>query len=221
MNRDWTSYIPDFWDALGETLSMVAIAGSIIIVVGLIVGTTLYMTAPGSIAQNRTVYYVLTTIVNVGRSIPFLILIVIAIPVTRLVVGTTLGPVAALVPLTLGFAPFFSRLVESALREVDPGRIEAAKAMGISRFQFIFRVLLPESVSGLIAAVTIILVGTVEGTAVAGAVGAGGLGDFALRYGYQRFYPELMLLAVVAMVLIVQAIQLSGDFWVRARKHKR
>ncbi len=217
----WQTYLPDFWAALLQTLYMVAIAGPSIIVVGLTVGTTLYLIAPGSVTPKPALYYLLTTLVNVGRSIPFLILIVLLIPVTRAAVGTTLGPVAAIIPLVLGFSPFFSRLVEAALREIDQGRIEAARSMGVTQWQLVFRVLLPESFSGLLNAMTIILVGTVEGTAVAGAVGAGGVGDFAIEFGYQRFYGELMFISVFAMVIIVQVIQISGDLWIRARKHKR
>ena len=219
--RDWTQYLPDFWEALLQTLYMVGIAGPLILLLGIAVGTVLYLTAPGAIIPKPWIYFPLTTLVNVGRSIPFLILIVLFIPITRLIVGTTLGPVAALVPLVFGFSPFFSRLVEATLRELDQGRIDAAKTLGVTRTQFVFRVLLPESMSGLINAATIVLVGTVEGTAVAGAVGAGGVGDFALQYGYQRFYAELMFIAVLSMVIIVQIIQLTGDFWIRARKHKR
>lgn len=217
----WQTYLPDFWAALGQTLDMVAIAGPSIILLGLAVGTTLYLVAPGSVAPRPALYYALTTLVNIGRSIPFLILIVLLIPITRAAVGTTLGPIAAIIPLVLGFSPFFSRLVESVLRELDQGRIDAARAMGVTRAQLIFRVLLPESFSGLLNAMTIILVGTVEGTAVAGAVGAGGVGDFAIEFGYQRFYGELMFISVFAMVIIVQVIQLTGDVWIRARQHKR
>ncbi|MBD1550580.1 methionine ABC transporter permease [Pseudomonas typographi] len=217
----WQTYLPDFWLALAQTLYMVAIAGPCIIIVGLAVGTTLYLTAPHSLSPKPVFYYLLTTVVNMGRSIPFLILIVLLIPITRALVGTTLGPAAAIIPLVLGFSPFFSRLVEAALRELDQGRIDAARTMGVSKTQFVFRVLLPESFSGLLNAITIILVGTVEGTAVAGAVGAGGVGDFAIEFGYQRFYGELMFISVLAMVIIVQLIQLTGDVWIRARKHKR
>jgi D-methionine transport system permease protein len=217
----WQTYLPDFWDALFQTVYMVAIAAPIIILVGLTIGTTLYLSAPQSLMENRVVYYTLTSVVNTGRSIPFLILIVLLIPITRALVGTTLGAAAAIIPLVFGFSPFFSRLVESALRELDQGRIEAARTMGATKMQFVFRVLLPESFSALLNAMTIILVGTVEGTAVAGVVGAGGVGDFAIQYGYQRFYWQLMLISVVAMVLIVQIIQITGDMWIRARKHKR
>lgn len=217
----WQTYLPDFWAALAQTLYMIAIAGPCVIVLGLTVGTTLYLIAPQSISPKPVLYYLLTTAVNIGRSIPFLILIVLLIPVTRAAVGTTLGPIAAIIPLVLGFTPFFSRLVESVLREIDQGRIEAALSMGVTRFQLIFRVLLPESFSGLLNAMTIILVGTVEGTAVAGAVGAGGVGDFAIEFGYQRFYGELMFISVFAMVIIVQLIQITGDVWIRARAHKR
>jgi len=220
-NRDWTMYLPDFWEALGQTLYMTALSGVLVVSLGIAIGLVLYLTAPDSWSPNPTLYYVVNTIVNTGRSIPFIILIVILIPVTRAVVGTPLGPVAALVPLTLGFTPFFSRLIESNLRELDRGRIEAARAIGVTTPQFILHILLPESLSGIIGSATIILVGLVEGTAVAGAIGAGGVGDFALNYGYQRWYTELILLSVVAMVILVQAIQITGDVWVRLRRHKR
>ncbi|KAF1024099.1 MAG: Methionine import system permease protein MetP [Paracidovorax wautersii] len=219
--RDWTQYIPDFWEALGQTLYMTAFSGVLVISFGIAIGLALYLTAPNSWSPRPVVYHVLNTIVNIGRSIPFIIMIVILIPATRLIVGTPLGPAAALVPLTVGFTPFFSRLIESNLRELDQGRIEAARVIGVTTPQFIFRILLPESLSGIIGSATIILVGLVEGTAVAGAIGAGGVGDFALTYGYQRWFTELIVVAVIAMVLIVQAIQITGDTWVRLRKHKR
>lgn len=221
MKRDWTQYLPDFWEALGQTLYMTSFAGVLVIVIGIAIGLLLYLTAPNSWHPKPAVYHVVNAIVNVGRSIPFIILIVILIPVTRLVVGTPLGPAAALVPLTIGFTPFFSRLIEGNLRELDQGRIEAAKVIGVTTPQFIFRILLPESLSGIIGSATIILVGLVEGTAVAGAIGAGGVGDFAMNFGYQRWFTELILIAVIAMVAIVQIIQISGDTWVRLRKHKR
>jgi len=219
--RDWTQYIADFWDALGQTLYMTALAGILVITIGIALGLLLYLTAPDSWSPRPAVYHTVNTVVNIGRSIPFIIMIVLLIPLTRAVVGTPLGPVAALVPLTVGFTPFFSRLVEASLREIDPGRIDAARVIGVTTPQFIFRILLPESLSGIISASTIILVGLVEGTAVAGAIGAGGLGDFALTYGYQRWFTELIAIAVIAMVLIVQSIQISGDVWIRLRKHKR
>jgi len=221
MRRDWTEYLPDFWEALGQTLYMTSLSGVLVIVIGITIGLVLYLSAPNSWRPNPVVYHVVNTIVNTGRSIPFIILIVILIPVTRLIVGTPLGPAAALVPLTVGFTPFFSRLIESNLRELDQGRIEAAKVIGVTTPQFIFKILLPESLSGIIGSATIILVGLVEGTAVAGAIGAGGVGDFAMNFGYQRWYTELILIAVIAMVAIVQSIQITGDTWVRLRKHKR
>ncbi|MBB3810434.1 methionine ABC transporter permease [Pseudochelatococcus contaminans] len=221
LNRDWKVYLPDFWEALGQTLYMTAGSGVLVIFFGIVIGLTLYLTAPNSWSPHPIIYHVVNTIVNIGRSIPFIILIVILIPVTRLIVGTPLGPVAALVPLTIGFTPFFSRLIEANLRELDQGRVEAARVIGVTTPQFIFRILLPESLSGIIASATIILVGLVEGTAVAGAIGAGGVGDFALTYGYQRWYTELILISVISMVLLVQFIQLTGDIWIRLRKHKR
>jgi D-methionine transport system permease protein len=221
MQRDWTQYLPDFWYALGQTLYMTALAGTLVISLGIALGLLLYLSAPNSWRPHAALYHTVNTVVNIGRSIPFIIMIVILIPVTRMIVGTPLGPAAALVPLTIGFTPFFSRLIESNLRELDQGRIEAARVIGVTTPQFIFRILLPESLSGIIGSSTIILVGLVEGTAVAGAIGAGGVGDFALTYGYQRWYTELIFIAVLAMVLLVQAIQLTGDLWIRLRRHKR
>ncbi|MFM0520340.1 ABC transporter permease [Caballeronia jiangsuensis] len=178
MVRDWKQYIPDFWVALGQTLYMATLSGVLVISLGIAIGLLLYLSAPDSWKPRPVLYQVVNTIVNVGRSIPFIIMIVILIPVTRMVIGTPLGPVAALFPLTVGFTPFCSRLIESNLRELDQGRIEAARVIGVTTRQFIFRILLPESLSGIIASATIILVGLVEGTAVAGAIGAGGVGDF-------------------------------------------
>jgi len=221
MIRDWTQYLPDFWVALGQTLYMTSLAGVLVITLGITTGVVLYLSAPDSWSPRPAVYHVVNTIVNIGRSIPFIIMIVILIPVTRLVVGTPLGPVAALFPLTVGFTPFFSRLIEGNLRELDQGRVEAARVIGVTTRQFIFRILLPESLSGIIGSSTIILVGLVEGTAVAGAIGAGGVGDFALTYGYQRWFTQLIVIAVVSMMLIVQGVQLTGDVWIRLRRHKR
>ncbi|PLZ03175.1 metal ABC transporter permease [Burkholderia sp. WAC0059] len=221
MIRDWTQYLPDFWVALGQTLYMTSLAGVLVITLGIATGLVLYLSAPDSWRPNPVVYHAVNTVVNVGRSIPFIIMIVILIPATRLVVGTPLGPVAALFPLTVGFTPFFSRLIEGNLRELDQGRVEAARVIGVTTPQFIFRILLPESLSGIIGSATIILVGLVEGTAVAGAIGAGGVGDFALTYGYQRWFTQLIVIAVVSMIAIVQVIQITGDVWIRLRKHKR
>ncbi|SAI41067.1 D-methionine ABC transporter permease [Bordetella ansorpii] len=220
-NRDWKQYLPDFWEALGQTLYMTSLAGVFVITLGIATGLLLYLSAPGSWRPRPVLYHAVNTVVNTGRSIPFIILIVILIPVTRMVIGTPLGPAAALVPLTIGFTPFFSRLIEANLRELDQGRIDAARAIGVTTPQFIFRILLPESLSGIIGSATIILVGLVEGTAVAGAIGAGGVGDFAMTFGYQRWFTELIVIAVVAMVAIVQFIQISGDAWIRLRRHKR
>lgn len=221
MTRDWTQYLPEFWQALGQTLYMAGFAGLLVIGIGIAVGLVLYLSAPNGWSPRPALYHTVNALVNVGRSIPFIIMIVILIPLTRLVVGTPLGPVAALVSLTVGFTPFFSRLIEASLREIDQGRIDAARVIGVTTPQFIFRILLPESLSGIIGSATIILVGLVEGTAVAGAIGAGGLGDFAMTFGYQRWFTELIVIAVVAMVAIVQVVQVGGDAWIRLRRHKR
>lgn len=221
MTRNWMQYIPDLWEALGQTLYMASLSGVLVITLGIAIGLVLYLNASDSWRPRPVLYHAVNGIVNTGRSIPFIILIVILIPVTRFVVGTPLGPAAALFPLTVGFTPFFSRLIEANLRELDQGRVEAARVIGVTTFQFVFWILLPESLSGIIGSATIILVGLVEGTAVAGAIGAGGVGDFALTYGYQRWFTQLIVIAVVSMVLIVQFVQITGDTWIRLRKHKR
>jgi D-methionine transport system permease protein len=158
--------------------------------------------------------------VNVGRSTPFIILLVAIIPLTRFLVGTSIGTAAAIVPLTVAAVPFVARLAEASLREVDPGLVEAAQAMGASPAQIVTKVLVPEALPGLVAAVTITVVNLIGYSAMAGAVGGGGLGDLGIRYGYQRFLPEVMLAVVVVLVVLVQAVQSAGDRLAR-RLNKR
>lgn len=222
MNKvSWQDSLPEAWQALLETLYMVGVAFALTVVIGIALGVVLHATTPTGIAPNRAVNSVLGTIVNVGRSLPFVILLVLLIPVTRLIVGTSLGATAAIVPLTIGSVPFFARVVENALREVDTGRVEAAVSMGATNRHLVFKVLLPESVPGLIAGATLTAVMLVGYSAMAGAVGAGGLGDFAIKYGYQRFNTPVLLVAVVVLVVLVQGIQSSGDLVVRRLAHRR
>ncbi|QNG17584.1 ABC transporter permease [Rhodococcus triatomae] len=222
MNKvSWQDSLPEAWEALLETLYMVGVSFVLTVVIGIALGVVLHATTPTGIAPNRTVNSVLGTVVNVGRSLPFVILLVLLIPVTRLVVGTSLGATAAIVPLTIGSVPFFARVVENALREVDSGRVEAAVSMGATNRHLVAKVLLPEAVPGLIAGATLTAVMLVGYSAMAGAVGAGGLGDFAIKYGYQRFNTPVLLVAVVILVVLVQGIQSSGDLVVRRLAHRR
>lgn len=207
-------------DALLETLLMVAVSSTLATLVGVPLGVVLVITGPGHIRHNPVVHRGLGAIVNAGRSTPFIILLVAIIPLTRLVVGTSIGTAAAMVPLTLAAIPFVARLAEAALREVDPGLIEAAQSMGASTGQIVWKVLIPEALPGLVATVTITVVTLISYSAMAGAVGGGGLGDLGIRYGYQRFQPEVMLAVVVILIVLVQAVQSAGDRLAR-RLNKR
>jgi D-methionine transport system permease protein len=211
----WTAYLPLLWQALGETVYMVALASVLTLTLGLLIGVALFVSAPDGLRPTKPVNTALGLIVNVSRSLPFLILLIVLIPVTRAIVGTSLGATAALVPLTAGTAPFFGRVVETALREIDQGRIEAAQSMGATQREIVTKVLLPEALPALLAGVTLTLVMFVDYSAMAGAIGAGGLGTFAIKYGYQRFNTELMIATVVILIVIVQSIQLGGETVVR------
>jgi len=219
--QPWTDYLDLLWQAFTETLYMVALSAVFTFVLGLAIGVLLYVTGPGGVLTNRFVYGPLGVLVNVGRSLPFLILLIVLLPVTRAIVGTSLGATAAIVPLTIGSSPFFGRVVETALREVDPGRIEAAQSMGATTADIVRKVLLPEALPGLLAGATLTLVMFVDYSAMAGAIGAGGLGNFAIKYGYQRFNTQLMLATVVILVVLVQLLQSVGDRVVRAVAHRR
>jgi D-methionine transport system permease protein len=207
-------------DALGETLLMVGVSGALATALGLPLGVLLLVTSKGHIAENRVVNAVVGAIVNATRSTPFIILMVAIIPLTRLIVGTSIGTPAAIVPLTLAAIPFVARLFEAALREVEPGVIQAVQSMGATRLQIVTKVLLPEAAPGLIAAVTVMLVSLTGYSAMAGAVGGGGLGDLGIRYGYQRFQPEVMAAVVIVLIALVQATQTLGDLLVRRFSRK-
>ncbi len=199
------------WDALLETLLMVGVSSVLSALAGLPLGVLLHVTGRGQILENAPLNRVLGAVVNAGRSVPFIILLVAIIPFTRLVVGTSLGTAAAIVPLTVGAVPYVARLAEAALREVDHGLVEAAQSMGASPRQIVWKVLVPEAMPGLVAAFTITVVTLVGYSAMAGAVGGGGLGDLGIRYGYQRFQPDVMLAVVVVLVVLVQGLQSAGD----------
>ena len=198
-------------ESLWETLVMVGVSGSVATLLGVPLGVLLVVTERGNLIPNVPVNRVIGAIVNAVRSTPFIILLVAIIPFTRLVVGTSIGTVAAIVPLTLAATPFVGRIVENALREVDRGLVEAAQAMGATPFQIVSKVLIPEALSAIIGGLTITLVSLIGFSAMAGAIGGGGLGDLGIRYGYQRFLPEVMLAVVVVLIVLVQAIQFAGD----------
>lgn len=196
---------------IGETLLMVIISTVFGYIFGLPLGIGLYISDKGSISENSKVYRALDIFVNIGRSIPFLILLILIIPFTRLIVGKTYGTAATIVPLTVSAIPFIGRMVESSLKEVDKGVIEAAQAMGATTMDIITKVLLVEARPSLINGVTICL-GTIVGySAMAGTVGGGGLGDIAIRYGYHRYQTDIMIVTVVIIVLLVQAFQMIGS----------
>lgn len=208
------------WESFLETLLMVGVAGTLGAAVGIPLGILLYSTASGGIRPVELFNRPLGWLVNAVRSTPFIILLVAIIPLTRLIAGTSIGTAAAIVPLTIAAAPLIARLVETSLREVDKGLIEAAQSMGATDLQIIVKVLIPEALPGIIAGLTIALVALVGASAMAGAIGGGGLGDMGIRYGYQRFMPEVMLAVVVILIAFVQSIQSFGDWLVRRVSHK-
>jgi len=207
-------------DALQQTLAMVFAAGLIGFLFGIPLGVLLHTSKKSGLLENITFNKVLGTVINIGRSIPFIILLVAIIPFTRFIVGSSIGTSAAIVPLTIAAIPFIARLVEGALLEVPSGLVEAAQAMGAKPMQIIMKVLLPEALPGIINAITITLVTLVGYSAMAGTVGGGGLGDVGIRYGYQRFDGTVMMITVVILVILVQIIQSLGDHLVKRVDHR-
>jgi len=203
--------ISEIWQATLDTLLM--LGGSLLftVLLGLPLGVLLFLTGPRQMLQNRWLYSLLSFIVNVLRSLPFIILLIVMIPFTVLLTGTSLGVAGAIPPLVVGATPFFARLVETSLREVDRGIIEATQAMGATTRQVVMSALLPEARPGIIAAVTVTAIMLVSYTAMAGVVGAGGLGDLAIRFGYQRFQTDVMVVTVVLLLILVQILQSVGD----------
>lgn len=197
---------------LGETLQMTAISTIVAMIVGIPLGVVLVITGKGHILANKAINSTLGAVVNALRSIPFIILMVAIIPLTRLIAGTSIGTTAACVPLTIAAIPFLARLVETSIREINSGVIEAAQAMGASPFQIIRKVLLPEALPTIIDNVTVLIVNLISYSAMAGAIGGGGLGDIAIRYGYQRFQGDVMLATIIILIVLVQFIQSIGDF---------
>ena len=206
--------------SLWETIVMMGVSGAISLLVGLPLALVLVATDTGGIWENRAVNRLLGAVINGLRSVPFIILLVALIPLTRLIVGTSIGVVAAIVPLSIAATPYYARIAEVSLREVEHGLIEAVRAMGGNRWTIIREVLVPEALPGLVAGFTVTLVTLIGATAVAGAVGAGGLGDLAVRYGYQRFETGVMIAVVVVLIALVCAMQWAGDRIVRRIDHR-
>ncbi|GME42503.1 ABC transporter permease [Pantoea sp. QMID1] len=200
---------------------MVLLAALFTVAIGLPVGVLLFLTRPQGILPNRAISLLLNTLVNTGRALPFVVLLIALIPFTRLLVGTTLGSTAAIVPITLGAFPFFARIVENALDEVDRGRIEAVVSMGGTLWHIVSRVLLPEALPALVAGITLTIVMLIGFSAMAGVVGGGGLGDLAIRYGYQRFDNQIMAATIVVLLALVMLIQKLGDRLVRSLAYRR
>lgn len=215
-NVDWA----DIGKATIDTLLMLGGSLALTVILGVPLGVLLYLSGKGRLAANPVLNAVLSLVVNVLRSVPFIILLIVMLPVTVLLVGTSLGVAGAIPPLVVGAAPFYARLVETALREVDKGVVEATQAMGGSTFQIVTRALLPEALPGIIAGATVTAIALVSYTAMAGVVGAGGLGDLAIRFGYQRFQTDVMAVTVVLLLILVQILQMIGDRLVAKVSHR-
>ena len=203
-----------------DTLQMTVISTIMAMIIGIPLGVVLVVTSKGHILENAALNKILGAIVNATRSIPFIILMVAIIPFTRMVVGTSIGTTAACVPLTLAAIPFLARLVETSIKDIQFGVIEAAQSMGASPFQIIRKVLLPEALPTIIDNVTVLIVNLIGYSAMAGAIGGGGLGDIAIRYGYQRFQGDIMLATIILLIIMVQVIQMIGDGLSKAMNKK-
>ncbi|WP_269900380.1 methionine ABC transporter permease [Paenalcaligenes faecalis] len=206
-NVDW----PLIAEATTDTLLMTGFSLLFTIIIGLPLGVVLFLTAKGQLMENRVLYQTLSLLVNILRSVPFLILLIVMIPLTRVLAGTPLGVAGAIPPLVASAAPFFARLVENALKELDPGVSEACRAMGADPKQTVMMALLPEATTGILAAIVITAITLVGYSAMSGVIGGGGLGDLALRFGYQRYQSDVMLVTVVILVVLVQLLQMFGD----------
>ncbi|NSX06376.1 methionine ABC transporter permease [Cupriavidus gilardii] len=207
--------------ALGETLLMTTSACAVVFVAGMALAIVLTVTAPGGLAPRARLHRVLSVLVNVFRSIPFIILLVAMLPVTRMIVGTTMGTWAAVVPLSAHLIPFFARISQVALNEIDRGLVEAARAMGCRRWHIVRHVLLPEAMPAIIGGATVTVIAMIGSSAMAGAVGAGGLGDLAIRYGYERYETAVMFHVIGILIALVTLVQFAGERLARRFDHRR
>lgn len=205
--------------SLSETLFMLLVSTFFTVILGGILGIILVVTSSGHIMKNKYIHNGLAYVINITRSVPFIILMIFIIPFTRLITGTSIGTSAAIVPLVIASVPFFARVIESSMLEVDSGVIEAALSMGASNLQIIFKVIIPEALSSIVLGITITVINILGYSAMAGAVGGGGLGYLAIGYGYQRFQTDVMLATVLILIILVQIIQLSGNFAAEKIKH--
>lgn len=219
MGVEWGRIIelwPEIQTAFFQTLTMIGISLAVALIVGLPLGILLFITDRGLFLENRPVNAVIGFIVNIVRSIPFIILLVALIPLTKLITGTTIGPIAASVSLSVAAIPFFARIVENSLREIDKGVIEAAIAVGATPWMIIKDVLLPEAKASIVQGVTLTIISLVAYSAMAGVVGGGGIGDLAIRFGYYRYDNTIMIVTVVILIVLVQLIQQAGDYTAKA-----
>ena len=208
-----------FWESFRDTFVMVGWAGAISFVIGILLGVVLIITKEGGIHENRIVYQVIDKLINFFRSIPFIILLVGLVPLSRTIMGTGIGVKGAIVPLVFGCAPFFSRQMESAMAGVNPGLIEAAQVMGLNDFEIVWSVYLKESIAGIARGTTITIISLIGLTAMAGAVGVGGLGNFAIMYGHDRNMPDVTYTTVIVLVVIVTVIQILGNYVAKRNTH--
>jgi len=220
-SMSWEDLWPLLLDGTLDTLYMVALAAFFTVLMGLPAGILLYISRAKGLLPLPKLNALLGAVINVGRSLPFIVLLIALIPFTRLLIGTTLGSTAAVVPITIGAFPFFARLTENALDEVDHGRIEAILSMGGNVWQVITKALLPEALPALLAGITLTVVMLIGFSSMAGVIGGGGLGDLAIRYGYQRFNDQVMAGTVIILVAMVQGVQMAGDRLVRRLAHRR
>lgn len=199
-------------EALGETLIMVFFSTVFALILGFIPAIILTVTAPNGLKPNKVIYKILDVIINILRGLPFIILMVFIIPFTKMLLGTFIGTPAAIVPLTIAAAPFVARVIEAALKEVDPGVVEAAKAFGATDTQIIFKIMIKEAIPSIVSGLTLIIISIIGYSAMAGAVGGGGLGNAAITYGYQRFQTDIMVSTVIILIIIVQGLQSLGNY---------
>ena len=204
--------------AINETLYMSLVSTLLAFIIGLIPAVLLILWDKNGLKPSPKCYFALDVVINTLRSFPFIILIIVLFPLTKLIVGTSIGTTAAIVPLTIGAAPFVARLVENSLKEVDKGIVEAAKSFGASNFQIIFRIMFVEALPGIVSAFTLTLIVNIGFSAMAGAVGGGGLGAVAINYGYQRFRPDIMFYTVVILIIMVQIVQILGNYLYKITK---
>ncbi|GGF93271.1 MULTISPECIES: methionine ABC transporter permease [Paenibacillus] len=226
MSEFFTKYFPNIWNlrediliSTYETIYMVVVTSSFSVLFGILLGVVLVATDRGGILENKLVYSVLEKIINLFRSIPFIILIAVVVPLTRLITGTSIGMNAAIVPLVIGIVPFYARQIQNALVEVDPGIVEAAQSMGSGPIEIIFRVYLKEGLTGIIRASSVTIINLIGLTTMAGAIGSGGLGSLAINKGYNRFQSDITLVATILILILVFVCQFIGDYFTKKSTH--